>query len=99
MHIAARYDNIEVATILIEFDARIGRRNYQGLTPIGVARMNGNANIVRLLDLHYAVDAEKSSNREEPERDIFNRVNLDSIPSQSMLREEEKQQLRRGWGE
>ena len=39
IHLAIRQCNYEIVRILIEFDARIGRRNYEGLTPLGVARM------------------------------------------------------------
>ena len=90
IHIAANENNFQVARLLIEFDARIGRRNYDGLTPLGIARMNGNSDFVNLLNLHYIVD-EDSGRQEEPEAVLYKRVNLDSIPSQAAIREEDRQ--------
>ena len=77
--------------LCIEFDARIGRRNYEALAPIGVARMNGNSEFVQLLNSHYAIDDQLSVGLEEPEKIVFRRTNLSSICSQKVLREEAKQ--------
>lgn len=82
IHIAARQDSFEVGRLLIEFDASIDTRNYEGLTPIGVARMNRNIHFVHLLNSHYI------SVRENYERVKFQRTGFSSICSQKVLRQE-----------
>ena len=81
-----------LARICIEFDARIGRRNYEGLTPVGVARMNGHSEFIELLNSHYMLDEDDTpSGRDEPEKLIYKRTNQSSIRSQNILREDERQ--------
>jgi hypothetical protein len=58
---------------------------------MGVARMNCNHEYVGLLQSHYVVDGNASRGREEPEKYLFKRINLESIPSQEILRENDKQ--------
>lgn len=92
MHIAARNNDIHIGQILVEFDARIGRRNYEGLTPLGVARMNRSFEYIELLNSHYVIDSDLSSKQEEPEKLVYKRINLGSIPSHKFIREKEKKQ-------
>mmetsp|Transcript_11635 Transcript_11635/g.21761 ORF Transcript_11635/g.21761 Transcript_11635/m.21761 type:complete len:344 (-) Transcript_11635:500-1531(-) len=91
MHIAARKNDVSIGQILVEYDARVGRRNYQALTPMGEARMNCSHKYIRLLQRHYVIDIDASLGLEEPEKYVFKRTNLESIPSQEMMRENEKQ--------
>lgn len=56
-HIAARRNHEECMKVLIEYDARMGRKNYCGLTPLGEAQMNGNATIVSLIKDNYTSNA------------------------------------------
>lgn len=53
--------------------------------------MNCNHEYVGLLQSHYVVDGNASRGREEPEKYLFKRINLESIPSQEILRENDKQ--------
>lgn len=55
-HLAARLNNIECIKVLIEFDARMGRKNFCGLTPLGEAQMNGNKEIVALIKENYTTN-------------------------------------------
>lgn len=88
MHIAVMKDNINMVQLLIEFDSPIGRRNFDGLTVKGVARMFNNRRMVSLIDSHYLVDDFRCG--KDPEKHYYLRTNLVSIPSQMILREEAK---------
>lgn len=86
MHIAVLQNNIDMVKVLVEFDAPIGRRNYDGLTVKGVARMSDRRNMISLIDSHYSIDNNRYG--KEPEKHYYHRTNLKSIPSQAILREE-----------
>ena len=83
LHIAAQSSCSDILRLLIEYDAPLGRRNYEGLTPLGVARFHCQKNVISLFNQHY----EKiDDDGEEPEKTHFKRINLHSIPSQSIIR-------------
>jgi ankyrin repeat protein len=90
LHIAAQSDcSIDIVKILIQYDAPIGRRNYEGLTPLGVARFHSQKEIVDLLNRYYeVVDGYVG---EEPEKYKYERVDIDSIPSQALIRKLEQE--------
>jgi len=55
-HIAARLNHIECMKVLIEHDARMGRKNFCGLTPLGEAQMGGNKDIAALIKINYTTN-------------------------------------------
>ncbi|KAL7527131.1 hypothetical protein ACHAXR_001820, partial [Thalassiosira sp. AJA248-18] len=55
-HIAARLNHVECIKFLIEYDARMGRKNFCGLTPLGEAQMNGHREIVSLIKDNYTTN-------------------------------------------
>ena len=59
-HIAARLGHSNCMRVLIEFDARMGRRNWAGLTPMGEARMNGRDEIVAMLKNNFLYTGNKN---------------------------------------
>ncbi len=87
LHIAARSGSVEMTELLIEYDAPIGRRNYEGLTPHGVARFHNQQEIVGLLNRFYKLIEDYEG--EEPERCKYERIDLESIPSQILVRQVE----------
>lgn len=55
-HLASRLNHIECMKILISYDAKIGRKNWNNLTPLGEAQMHGHREIVTLLKENYTTD-------------------------------------------
>lgn len=90
LHIAARSGNIPIVKTLIEYDAPIGRRNYDGLTPVGVARFNGHRDVVHLIQGYYKVVEDHIG--EEPEKYKYERINVDKIPSRILIRKRDKEE-------
>ena len=90
LHIAARIGNIPIVKTLIEYDAPIGRRNYDGLTPVGVARFNGHRDVIRLIQGYYEVMEDHIG--EEPEKYRYKRIHVDEIPSQILIRKRDKEE-------
>jgi hypothetical protein len=90
-HIAAQLNHVDCFKVLIQHDARMGKKNFEGkllllllsidcsgrisdpmkrsillfvgLTPLGVAQMNGNEEIVNLIKDNYMID-DSLSNRD-----------------------------------
>ena len=89
LHIACRSDCIEIVKILIEYDAPIGHRNYEGLTPWGVARFHGQKDVVQLFKRYYKVIEDYVG--DEPEKFKYERIDLESIPSQANIRQIEQE--------
>ena len=89
LHVAAKMNELGIGRILVEFDASIGKRNYDALTPMGVARMNGYSEFVSMLKIHYTVNKEVREDRNESETKDFRRINFESIKSQQLLREDQ----------
>ena len=52
VHLCSQSGNVSILKVLIEFDCSIGRRNYLGQIPIGIARMNGHTDVVKMLNEH-----------------------------------------------
>lgn len=92
-HIAARLGYIEIMKTLIEFDAAMGRRNYNSLNPIGEANMHGHMEIVQLIKNHYLLNKDRCDHNETagPEKNIERRLDPGLLPSQQVLREELRQ--------
>jgi len=90
LHLAAKINDLDVGRILVEFDAPLGKRNYDALTPLGLARMHGHSEFVSMLKIHYAHAEEASAGGDESEKIFYKRINLESINSQRSLREEQK---------
>lgn len=63
-HIAARLGFLECMKLLVEYDAKMGKRNFAGLTPIGEARMHGNKEMVAFLNQHYTFQSNHKRHRE-----------------------------------
>ncbi|KAL3804333.1 hypothetical protein HJC23_011261 [Cyclotella cryptica] len=55
-HLAARLNRVECMKLLIEYDGRMGRKNFNGLTPLGEAQMNGHTEIVALIKDNYSTN-------------------------------------------
>lgn len=53
--------------------------------------MNGNQEFVDLLKSHYIMDENASKGLQDPEQHVYRRINLSSICSREILREEAKQ--------
>ena len=53
-HVAARLGHLECMKKMLEYDAHMGRRNWAELTPIGVARMHSQMEIVELLKANFS---------------------------------------------
>ena len=94
VHLCSKSGNISILKVLIEFDCSIGRRNYSGHIPIGIARMNGHKDVAKMLSEHYSlleridIENENRKNIKAGEQLIFQRVNIESIPSQALIRKE-----------
>lgn len=72
-HIAARLGYCECFQMLIEYDADMSIRNFDGLSPIGEAKMNSKQNIIDLFHCHYVVDK-----RQEKKLDVGRFFKMDS---------------------
>ena len=59
-HIAARNNCIDCMNVLIDYDVDMDRRNWNGLTPCGEARMNGHIKIVQLIKERYCKQEHES---------------------------------------
>eukprot|EP01082_Thalassiosira_pseudonana_P011825 g10071.t1 g10071 contig4:1162765-1164916(-) len=68
-HLAARLNRIECIKILIEHDARMGRKNFNNLTPLGEAQMNGHTEIVSLIKDNYTTNASQEHWNDEINRE------------------------------
>jgi hypothetical protein len=66
-HVAARLGYLDCMELLIAYGARMGRRNYAGLTPIGEARMHGHSRVVELINSTFDL---KQGRKEEEDRHI-----------------------------
>ena len=56
-HIAARLNRVDCMKVLIEYGAKMGRKNFNnGLTPLGESQMNGNTEIATLIRDNYTTD-------------------------------------------
>ena len=53
-HVCARLGRLECMQSMLEYDAHMGRRNWAELTPIGVARMHSQMEIVDLLKSNFS---------------------------------------------
>lgn len=90
LHIAARSGHIPIIKTLIEYDAPIGRRNYDGLTPVGVARFSGHKDVVHLIDEYYKVMGDFVG--KEPEKYKYERIKIGVIPSQILIRKKDREE-------
>ena len=48
-HLAARLGHVRTMELLVQYEAPMGRRNWSELTPVGVARMQGQRKVVAYL--------------------------------------------------
>jgi len=53
LHMAARENNVEVFHLLLHYDCDINLKNFDGHTPLGVARMSGAGDIVNYIKRRY----------------------------------------------
>ena len=53
-HTAARLGRVDCMRAMLEYDAHMGRRNWAELTPIGVARMHSQMEIVTILKENFS---------------------------------------------
>jgi len=76
-HIAARLNRVECMKILIEYDAYLGRKNFNSLNPLGEAQMNGNNDIVTLIKDNYTTNVLEDSvwsDELERETDVWHEI-------------------------
>ena len=59
LHIAAKYNCMEIAEMLIQHGAQIITKDDTGLTPMHIACMEGNDGIQKILLEHAANDKER----------------------------------------
>ena len=90
MHVAAKEGNLDLMKLLIQYDAPIGRRNYEGLTPVGIARFHNEKEVVKLLNNYY--ERIKNYIGDEPEKFKYKRINRHTIQSQTDVRVLEKEE-------
>ena len=82
-HLAVKSGSIECMKILIEYDAKMGRRNFDGLLPIGIARMCGQKEVISLLIDHYEFPRKQEQSISGPEKVILRCIHPSKlIPSQ-----------------
>ncbi|TMW67635.1 hypothetical protein Poli38472_011255 [Pythium oligandrum] len=55
-HIAARYGAVDTLKILIEYGADMNIKNYEGKTPLGMARMYSQSKVVQFVAVYFASD-------------------------------------------
>ena len=55
-HIAASHSSKDCLALLIEYDIDVSRKNWDGLTPLGVANMNGRVEAAKLIKNNYIFD-------------------------------------------
>ena len=55
-HIAASHSSYDCLALLIEYDIDVSRKNWDGLTPLGVANMNGRVEAAKLIKNNYIFD-------------------------------------------
>lgn len=89
MHIAVLQGDVEMVKLLTEFDAPLGRRNYDGLTVYGCCRMSNNRDLITLLETFYSADNTRCG--QDPERKFYNRINHNTIPSQAFLQKKKNE--------
>lgn len=64
-HMAASHSSTECLALLIEYDIDVSRKNWDGLTPLGVANMNGRIEAAKLIKNNYIFDTSKEEEEEE----------------------------------
>ncbi len=52
-HVAAKEGHINIMRLLIDYDVDFNRRNFNGLTPLGLARLHQRSAIISLIDKNY----------------------------------------------
>ena len=55
-HIAARLGNLEIIKMLIEYNVDLNRRNFNGLTPLGEAKMNSQKGVIKIIQTLFVKD-------------------------------------------
>ena len=60
-HTAAAHPSTDCLTLLIEYDVDVSRKNWDGLTPLGVANMNGRVEAAQLIRNNYIFEEEQEA--------------------------------------
>ena len=107
-HLAAAHPSTECLQLLIQYDVDVSRRNWEGLTPLGVANMNGRVQAAELIKNNYifSIQAAISANengssddlirlREEKCRaKVTRRIHPSALPSRPLMFEQRMKQER-----
>ena len=64
-HLAAAHSSTECLQLLIQYDIDVSRKNWEGLTPLGVAHMNGRVQAAELIKNNYIFEHKSSSSSSE----------------------------------
>lgn len=92
IHIAAEEGQVEVARLLISYEVEVNVLNYDQKTPLGLARLIPNHEMIQLFDESYILQSEVDKNAEataasllgvvleKPPRDTSTAPLLDSLP-------------------
>ncbi|KAG6614439.1 Ankyrin repeat [Phytophthora cinnamomi] len=68
-HIAARNGAVDTLKLLIDYGGDMNLKNYEGKTPLGMARMNNQPAIVDFVSAYFAQEAADKKDVGGPERD------------------------------
>ena len=63
IHLAARHNMVRCAKLLFEYEVDVNVRNWDGITAIGEARMNNNADMLALFDERFVLSTEVAFQR------------------------------------
>ncbi|GMF18493.1 unnamed protein product [Phytophthora lilii] len=68
-HIAARSGAVDTLKLLIDYGGDMNLKNYEGKTPLGIARMNGQPAIVEFVSAYFAQESAIKKGVDSPELD------------------------------
>lgn len=105
-HLAAAHSSTECLQLLIQYDIDVSRKNWEGLTPLGVANMNGRVQAAELIKSNYIFEHKSSSSssegsyssddpirlREECRAKVTRRIHPSALPSRPLMFEQRMKQ-------
>ena len=95
-HIAAIHSSKDCLALLIEYDIDVSRKNWDGLTPLGVANMNGRVEAAKLIKNNYMYSSiELIRLRQAKCRSkVTRRIHPSALPSRPLRYEQRMRQER-----
>ena len=89
-HLAAAHPSTECLQLLIQYDVDVSRRNWEGLTPLGVANMNGRVQAAELIKNNYLIRLREEKCRAK----VTRRIHPSALPSRPLMFEQRMKQER-----